>query len=142
MLVSTDLLRPFEEMTQLLDRMLAAPFFRDGTRLGPGPGANLYEQDTGYVVEVAAPGLNPETLEVAVEGGVLTVSGERPAPAGVDPDRYARTEREHGRFVRRIRLPDHVDREKIEAEYRHGVLYVTLPKLESARPRKIAVKVQ
>jgi len=104
------------------------------------PPVNVWEDEHALYAEADLPGLDPATLDVFVtEGNQLTVQGERKAPeiAGAT---WVRQERPVGTFARVLGLPALVDADKVEAKYEHGVLRVTLPKSEAAKPRKIAVK--
>lgn len=107
-----------------------------------GPGLNLYEEGDAYAVELALPGFNPESLDVNLEDDVLTISGERPLPAGTKERKYGWAERGFGQFTRQVRLGRNVDRNGIRAQFEHGMLTVTVPKSEEARPKKIPVSVK
>ena len=107
-----------------------------------GPSLNLYEHDDHYMAELAVPGAKPESLEVTVEDGVLTIAGERPAPEMAEGEKLSRRERGFGAFSRKIRLGREVNRDAVSADYEHGILNVTLPKAEEAKPRKIAIEVR
>jgi HSP20 family protein len=85
-----------------------------------------------------APGLDPKSIDVSVQQNVLTVAGERAAPARGDTTWY-RKERFDGAFRRVINLPEDVSSDRIRARYRDGVLYVTAERPESAKPRKIEI---
>jgi HSP20 family protein len=106
-----------------------------------GPLMNLWADDNNVYAELDLPGVDPAKVEVLVtEGNQLTVQGERPAPE-VQGAVWVRQERPVGRFTRQVTLPVLVDADKVEARYEHGVLKLTLPKSEAAKPRKITVKV-
>lgn len=136
---TSELLRTFEEMEELLDG-LNGPFVPSGRPRTPFP-LNLYEDGEGYVLEMPLPGVDPRSLTVDLEGRVLTVSGERPQPDYAREEGRRWRERRYGRFKQSVRLPREVDREGIKALYRHGVLVVTLPKPQVERRRKVPVKV-
>jgi HSP20 family protein len=102
---------------------------------------NLSEDKDAYYVEALAPGVEPDSLEVTVVHNALTISGEKKPLGDVDPQAYHRNERATGRFVRSIDLPSEVDSEKVKADYRNGLLLITLPKAEAAKPRQISVSV-
>ena len=87
----------------------------------------------------ALPGADPESLDVAVEGNVLRVSGERAGVPDEATRRFSR-ERSTGAFSRAFEFPAPVDAEHVQARYQHGVLHVTLPKAAEARPRQIAIR--
>ena len=105
-----------------------------------GPLMNLWADENNVYAELDLPSVDPSRLEVTVtEGNELTVQGERPAPE-VPGAVWVRQERPFGRFTRSVTLPVLVDADKVEAKYEHGVLKLTLPKSEAAKPRKITVK--
>lgn len=106
------------------------------------PLVNLYEDKETVYVEALAPGVDPTSMEITVRGNTLTIAGEkRRVPETVKPEAYHRSERSTGRFVRSIELPVEVDEAKVQADYRNGLLVVTLPKSERVKPKQIAVNV-
>jgi HSP20 family protein len=122
------------------------PFFR--TAFLPGrearryPLVNMYEDKEALYIEALAPGVDPASMELTVVGDVLTITGEKyRVPEAIKPESYHRSERATGRFVRNIELPVEVDEDKVQANYRNGLLVVTLPKSERAKPKQIDVKV-
>lgn len=112
----------------------------------PGRGArqyplvNVYDDGDSFRVEALAPGVDPGKLEVTVVRNTLTIAGEKPGLNDVPAERVHRSERAAGRFVRTVELPTEVDPDKVDAQYRNGLLLLTLPRAESARPRKIAIQ--
>lgn len=117
-------------------------------RLAPGHAAaavavpllNVWEDEQALYVEADLPGIDPASLDVTVtEGNQLTLQGDRKAPE-VPGAVWVRQERPTGTFTRVIGLPALVDADKVEAKYDNGVLRLTLPKHEAAKPRKIQVK--
>jgi HSP20 family protein len=117
-----------------------AKWFGRTTGLPSVPPLNVWEDEHAVYVEADLPGVDPAQLEVTVtEGNQLTVRGERPAPS-IAGAVWLRQERPFGKFVRVVELPSLVDADKVEANYESGVLRLTLPKHEAAKPRKIAVK--
>ena len=112
-----------------------------GDRLpGAGPAFNVWTDEHNVFVEVDLPGIDPAKLDVSVmEGNRLTIQGERPI-VEVPNTSWHRQERGHGMFYRELTLPTLVDVDKIDAKYEQGVLRLTLPKHDAAKPRKIAVK--
>jgi len=104
------------------------------------PAVNLWEENEAVVLEAELPGLELQDLEIFVTGhNQLTIKGERKAPV-VDKGTQHRQERGFGKFTRLITLPFAVDENNVEARFENGVLKVRLPKHESAKPRKIAIK--
>ena len=114
----------------------------------PGQGARQYplvnvsEDEQNVYVEALAPGVDPKSLDLSVMQGALTIKGEKPGLTQVSAEAYHRNERAAGRFVRTVELPVEVDAGKVSADYRNGLLLVTLPKTESARPRQIPITVR
>jgi HSP20 family protein len=114
----------------------------------PGRGArqyplvNLSDDEQNVYVEALAPGVDPKSLDLSVMQGALTIKGEKPGLAQVSAEAYHRNERAAGRFVRTVELPVEVDAGKVSADYRNGLLLVTLPKAEAARPRQVPITVR
>jgi HSP20 family protein len=106
------------------------------------PLLNLSEDHDHVYVEALAPGIDPGSLDLTVIGNVLTIAGEkRRHPEDIKPEAFHRSERAAGKFVRTIELPVEVDAEHVKAEYKHGLLRVTLPKAATAKPKQITVAV-
>jgi HSP20 family protein len=103
------------------------------------PPVNLYDAGDRYVLTVAVPGMAPGELDLSITGETLTLRGERKRPEGVSDESYRRQERPFGRWTRAVTLPDRVEGTQVSASYAHGVLTVSLPKAESAKPRHISV---
>lgn len=118
-----------------------------GVAFLPGLGArqyplvNIHEDDANLYVEALAPGVDPKSLELSVVGSTLTVKGEKPGLAQVAAEAYHRNERAAGRFIRNIELPAEMSRDAVKADYRNGLLLITLPKSEAAKPRQIPISV-
>lgn len=105
-----------------------------------GPAVNIWEDEQAVYAEADLPGLSLEKLEVFVtEGDQLTIQGER-TPIQPEGAVWHRQERGFGQFLRQVTLPSLVDADKVEAKYEQGVLKLTMPKSEAAKPRKITVK--
>lgn len=104
------------------------------------PAVDIEEYADKFVLYADVPGVNPSTIELTLENGVLTVSGsreQRVEQAGVE---RSRSERPAGRFHRRFALPDTVDSDSVSASNKNGVLEIVIPKRAQAQARKIAVK--
>jgi HSP20 family protein len=130
----------FREMNRLHDEM-GRYFGRAGFAQGGSiPAVNIWEDEQSVFVTADLPGIDSGKLDISiVEGNQLTISGERPiteTPNAV----WLRQERGAGNFTRTITLPTLVDANRVEATYENGVLRITLPKAEAAKPRKITVK--
>jgi HSP20 family protein len=106
------------------------------------PLLNISEDEENLYVEGLAPGLNPDSLSLNITHGRLSVSGEKPSvDESIETESFHRHERAAGRFTRVISLPSEVERDKSRAEYKDGILRITLPRAEAAKPKKIAVNV-
>jgi HSP20 family protein len=105
------------------------------------PLVNLSEDEGHLYIEALAPGVDPKTLDLSVIHGTLTIKGEKPGLAQVSAEAYHRNERAAGRFVRSIELPVDVDAARVHADYKNGLLLVTLPKSEAAKPKQIPISV-
>jgi HSP20 family protein len=127
-----------EEMSRLFDRWQG-----NGTRGSRSgfPLLNIWEDENSLVVEAELPGLEMSDLEIYITGdNQLSIKGERKAPT-MDQGTWHRQERGFGAFSRLIDLPYPVAGDKVSAEFRDGVLSITLPKREEVKPRRIEVKV-
>lgn len=142
---------PFRDLLSLQERMnrLFDESFR-GTRTGEedwalggawAPAVDIFEHDGNIVLKAEVPGVDPKDVDIRVENNVLTLHGERKYDNEVKRESYHRVERAYGSFSRSFTLPSVVDTDKIKAEYKDGVLRVTLPKKEEARPKQIAISV-
>jgi HSP20 family protein len=121
---------PFSE----LDR-LAGTVFRPGPRFMP---VDLYRDGERYVLTADLPGIDPGSVEIDVDGQLLTIRAER-SVASNETVKWVSQERPHGSYLRQFSLGEGVDPDGISAEYDHGVLTVTMPISERAKPRKIEV---
>lgn len=132
------LIRFEREMENLIDRFFTPEEERWLT--GFAPAANVAETETGYEVTMELPGLKPEEFRVEMKEGKLWVSGEKKEEKEEKGKTYHRVERTYGEFRRVIPLPGKVAEEKIEAEYKEGVLTVKIPKTEEEKPHIVPVK--
>jgi HSP20 family protein len=105
------------------------------------PLVDVIEDDKQYVIKVELTEIPKENVQVKVENGALTISGERKSEKEDKGRRYHRIERAYGRFERSFSIPDDADDGKVNADFKDGVLHVRLSKRENARPKAIDVKV-
>ena len=103
------------------------------------PPINLYDAGEKYILTAQLPGIGPDEVDLSITGETLTMRGDRKRPEGVSEESYRRQERQFGRWTRTVTLPDRVDGSKVSAAFADGVLTVTLPKAEEAKPRQISV---
>lgn len=104
------------------------------------PALDLYQTNDDVVAVVELPGMRKEDIELSLQDGILTISGERKDETSED-DKTARTERFVGKFRRSISLPTRVNTNQVNATYKDGILTITLPKAEEVKPKQIQVNV-
>ena len=143
---------PLAEFEDILDRYNRQLTGRNSTDPANGtreimqktdwaPMVDINENKDAFVIKAELPGIKKEDVKVSVQDGVLTLQGERNYENTEDDDKRHRVERFYGHFSRSFTLPEHVDDENIQASYQDGVLELTLPKQEKAKPRAIEVEV-
>lgn len=103
------------------------------------PAVDIRELDDKYVVYADVPGVDPKDIEITMENGVLTLTGERKFETDEKGNGFRRMERVRGKFVRRFTLPQSADADKIKARSHHGTLEITIPKGKEALSRRIPV---
>ncbi|WP_339132816.1 MAG: Hsp20/alpha crystallin family protein [Candidatus Electrothrix sp. GW3-4] len=136
---------PFREMEALLDRYSKSPGKLSGGNGKPEGGGwmpvvDIEETDGAFIVHAELPGVAKDDVQVNIENGVLTIKGEKKTRSE-DTKRH-RVECVYGSFLRSFTLPQDVDVEQVEAAYKNGILDLTIPKQEQAKPKQIEVKVQ
>jgi HSP20 family protein len=142
---------PIREMEEMQSRVASLfgrrlPLKKDGgeeelTLTEWIPAVDIAEDDKEYTIKVELPGVNKEDVRVSVEGGVLSISGERKTEKEEKNKKYHRIERTYGSFARSFTLPEGTASDRVGAEFKDGVLKVHLPKDEKAKPKSIDVKV-
>jgi HSP20 family protein len=105
------------------------------------PAVDIYETEHELVVKADLPEVDPKELDIRVENNLLTIRGERKFEKKVNEDNYLRVERAYGSFSRSFSLANTVNSEAIKADYQNGVLTLTIPKREEAKPKQIKVNV-
>jgi HSP20 family protein len=142
---------PFSELRNLQDDFnrifsSAAPRFFGAEEglLGAAwaPGVDIYEDQNAIVLEADLPGLKPGDFNLSIENYKLTLTGERKFEREKKSDNWHRVERSYGSFTRAFSLPSTVNVEEVDAEFKDGVLRVTLPKREEVKARQIQVQVK
>lgn len=132
-----DMLR--REFDQIFRGIGKSSAFLPGIGSGEYPRLNLSEDEQNYYVEALVPGIDPKDLDLNIMHSTLTLSGERKETESKGQT-WHRHERGAGKFMRTIELPEAVDSAKVDAEYRNGLLLITLPKPKSVQPKKISVR--
>src|SRR5216684_6872537 len=138
---------PFRGVATLQDQI--SRLFNDGfERTGEdssltswAPAVDIYETEHELVVKVDLPEVDPEDLDIRVENNILTIRGDRKFESKASEDKYLRVERAYGSFSRSFSLANTVNSEAIKADYRDGVLTLSIPKREEAKPKQIKVNV-
>jgi HSP20 family protein len=137
---------PFRDLMSIqseLNQLFGRTFGGEGERVRGAdwvPPLDVHETSDRFVITVELPGLGPEDVDISVEENVLTLTGERRFYSDRSDDEFHRIERRYGTFVRSLTLPATADASAIEVSFDAGVLTVTVPKREEAKPRKIQVK--
>ena len=144
-IIKVDPLREFAAMHDRLNRLFGNAYLRDedtGFRGNWVPAVDIFETEKhDLVLRAELPGMAREDIEVTVENGTIVLKGEKKFDPAVKEESYRRVERAYGTFHRSFTLPTTVDTSKVSADYKNGVLTVTLPFKEEAKPRTISVEV-
>lgn len=124
-------------------------FFRGGTVADDGimttnwlPAVDLIEKDDEFVAKVELPGVSKDDVKITMQDNILTVRGEKKEEKETRQSNYHRLERSYGSFQRSFTLPNAVKADKVEAQYKDGILTITLPKSEEAKRKQIEVRVR
>ena len=135
--------KEFNALSNRFNRFFDLPREDAGDYLGSwSPAVDIYDKGSEVVIHAELPGMTKDDIDVRVENNVLTIRGKKERKEEVKEEGYFRTERSYGSFSRSFSLPTTVDVSKIGAEYKEGVLTLSLPKAEEAKPRQIDVKVE
>lgn len=142
-LMGIDPFRPFEERIRRFFEGFE-PFRTAGEENWSlatwAPAVDIYETDNEIVVKAELPEVKKEDVYVSIENNLLTIRGERKFSEETKKENYHRVERSYGEFMRTFTLPSFVDANKVNAEFKNGMLVVTLAKREEAKPKQIEVK--
>ncbi|AWR87339.1 Hsp20/alpha crystallin family protein [Meiothermus taiwanensis] len=130
---------PFREIEQLQNALLRN-FFTPTTESANTPLVDALEDAQGIHLAVYLPGVEPSNVEVTTENNTLTIRAERPFNKPENASQW-RLEGPYGKFERSFVIPNTFDLGKIEATFKHGILYLDIPKAEAAQPRRIEVRV-
>lgn len=148
MLTRFDKWEPFDELANLRNRMdrLFARVGEDYEQpIYAGnwmPTTDLYETKDAIVLKSELPGIEQKDINIEIENNVLTISGERKFEETTEEKGYQRFERKYGKFVRTFTIPVNTMPDKITANFQNGILELTIPKAEEAKPKKITVNVR
>jgi HSP20 family protein len=141
---------PFRELEDVSDR-LNRIFGRSTARAESGqemlgmadwtPSVDISETDTAYLIKGEIPGVKKEDVKVTIQDGMLTIQGERKMEKEEKNKKFHRVERSYGSFVRSFRVPDDADENKVKAEFKDGMINITLAKSAKAKTKAISVSV-
>jgi len=127
-------------MLDLLDAFWREPFEAAPFDMPEFPSVNISEDDKNITVEAEVPGMNPEDLDISMHNNNLIIQGEKKFEDEQNKDSYHRIERSYGSFYRTVPLPTEVDENSVKANYKNGILNITLPKTETSRSKKIEIE--
>lgn len=131
----------FTDVRSEMNRLFEGLFDNEeGEKAHFAPRGDFVESDKSYEVSLDLPGMKPEDVEIEFKDGNLWVTGERKHEHEEKDKSFHRVERSYGKFRRIVSLGNDVDADNINASYKHGVLSITLPKVEEVRPKRIEVK--
>jgi|SRR5579875_3142277 len=131
---------PFRELQREVGRIIESfDPFQVARRVPVYPPMNLYDAGDRYILTAQLPGVAPGDIELTITGETLTMRGGRNRREGVKDDSYRRQERPMGRWSRTVTLPDRVESDQVSASFAGGILTISLPKAEGAKPRHITV---
>lgn len=134
--------RRSSELPRILDEFFRMPdLWEDTASSVRGIAADVYETPEAVVVEMATPGISPEDININVTGDTLTISGQSRQEEKTEKRDYYQKQIRYGSFAQSVTLPATVQSDRAEANFNNGILKVTLPKSEEAKPKKIQIKV-
>ena len=131
--------RVINELASDMNALVGTIFGEESTDSAFVPAMDIEETEAGYELRVDVPGVDPNEIQIDLEDGYVTISGERQSAEESEGVTWRRVERSFGSFHRKFRLPKIVDQERIEASYDHGVLTVLLPKVEKKAAKRIVI---
>lgn len=129
---------PFEGM----DKMMSDLSSETASQMGFSPAVDIYEDKNNMIIETQLAGIDPAKVDISIEDDVLVIEGSQEKKSEVDDKNYYRREVRYGSFHRAVALPTSVKGEEAKAEYENGVLKITVPKEERAKPKKVKIDVK
>ncbi len=136
-----DLLSIQDRMNRLFEQTLSRSRTEEGIAASTwSPAVDIYETSETIVMKAELPGLSREDIEIHIRDNTLTLKGERRFAKDVQQENYLRIERVYGAFQRNFTLPATIQQDKIRAVFRDGVLELTLPKAEAAKPKRVTIE--
>lgn len=135
-------LRKFEVFDNFFDdlnSLLADPMFSKGKKL-VAPKLDIFEDESGYHLEAELPGIKEKDIDIQVDNHILSIKAKQEEKIENKDKNYYRRERYYGEFQRSIHLPNNINPEKIVADFKHGILHITIPKTGKGTAKKVALK--
>ncbi len=129
-----------DDIDRLFNRKLAVSPTRKGGDTDWYPKVDIHEDKEAYHFDLEVPGMDKSMLDIKIEDNVLTIKGERKREEEKKEKNYYRVEREYGTFSRSFWLPETADPGRVNAEYKNGMLFVTIGRRETAKPKQIEIK--
>lgn len=128
-----------DPFVQLMDSFFNGESTQEASNRTWSPAVDIRETNDSYLVYAELPGLSKDDISITLEDNILKLSGERRFEKEVDEAQFHRVERTYGTFTRAFSLPSRVDSGNVQAAFKDGVLTITVPKMEEAKPRKIDI---
>jgi HSP20 family protein len=140
----SDILGMQREINHMFDRFFRGGVLDDAEFPATGwvPAVDLAEKDDAYIAKVELPGVSKDDVKITLQDNIITIRGEKKDEKETKESNYHRVERSYGSFQRSFNLPTAVKGDKIEAQYKDGILTISLPKAEEAKRKQIEVKVK
>lgn len=132
---------PFGDLVQEFLGRDIGQFFGSDDMKSTAPSVNILEREGNFELQMLAPGYTKQDLKLSMENDILTISAQREKESLNENERFTRREFAHRSFSRSFRMPESVDTESITAEFKDGVLHVSIPKAEKAKPKTRAISV-
>lgn len=133
--------REFRAMEEVFEQLFGSPVKPNGTPTNALP-IDVTEKEGNLVVRASVPGIEPNELEIQIENDVLTIRGETKHQSESKDERVYRREMSYGSFARSVRLPDNLNLDSVDAEFKNGIVTITLPRVPEEKPKAIKVGVR
>ncbi len=130
------------EFDQLFDSFFNTPVKEETSIAAFAPAVDIEEKEKEFRITAELPGLKKEEIKINIKDNLLTIFGEKNKGKKIEENNYHRTERIYGSFQRTFRLPEYTDQDNIAAEYKDGILNVSIPKLEESISKNVEIKIK
>ncbi len=132
----------FDRLSEMLDRVVGAPSQYGAANGGSVLPMDIMEKEGSLVIQTAMPGINPDEIDISIEGDVLSIKGEHRQEEELKEAKIYRREVVRGEMTRSVRLPENLDLEKVEADFNNGMVTITIPRSVEEKPKAIKVPVK